>query len=107
MALSASASASSNIRIFVWQFSSRMQGWRPSESHLLYGGLSMTLCGENLANARAQFFTPPTPHDNYKGIFYQPKSSAKKYSSIQDLILQEEPTITSNGGCVFMNTKSK
>ena len=90
-------------RVFTWQFSVRQWLFYPhsASSNLLHNNLALTIAGSDLKNARAQSFVPPKPLDRQTNIFYVASKTGNRYETIQEMILKEEPTISSDSGIVY------
>ena len=90
-------------RLFTWQFSARQWLFYPhsASSNLLHNNLALTIAGSDLKNARSQAFVPPKQIDKRTHIFYVSRKTGNVYETIQEMILKEEPTISSDSGFVF------
>jgi hypothetical protein len=98
-------------QLFTWQFSVRQRSFGKgyyfdsSSSTLLSDCLSLTVAGNDLKNARAQSFVPPKQLVERKGVFYVSSKTGNQYETIQEMILKEEPTISSDSGFVFTGNR--
>ena len=96
--------------LFTWQFSTRKVDYiRPFMSRcttLLSDGMTLTIAGDTIDKARTQTLTPPEELKGRTNIIYVSNKTSKEYSSIQEMILKEEPSIISNNGIVFTNRKN-
>ena len=93
-------------RLFTWKFSARQRRmsnatYYGNSSTLLSDCLSLTVAGNDLKNARSQMIIPPPEISERKGVFYVSGKSGKEYQTIQEMILKEEPTSSSDSGFVF------
>jgi hypothetical protein len=97
-------------KLFTWQFIARRMVYKGVSSNtiLVSDGLALTIAGSNIREARAQFFTAENPFKtNDNMMIYITKKTYNTYPSIQEMIMREEPTITSSNGIVFTSTSNK
>ena len=94
-------------KLFTWQFTARKMLIRGSTGNtvLIADGLALTIAGRNIREARAQYFTPDNSFKTRSNMIYITKKTNNTYPSIQEMIMREEPTITSYNGMVFTYNK--
>lgn len=94
-------------KLFTWQFTARKMliSGIENNSILIKDGLALTIVGRNIREARAQYFTPDNSFRTRSKMIYITKKTNNTYPTIQEMIMREEPTITSTNGFVLTSRK--
>ena len=92
-------------KLFTWQFVARLRSYGQS-STLICNNLALTIAGSNLQNARSQAFVPPKQLEERRNVYYVSSKTGNEYKTIQEMILKEEPSISSDSGFIFTGVKN-
>ena len=96
--------AALGIKLFTWKFSARSIPMGSlahlRRSSLIKDGMVLTIAGKNINDARTQFYGPENYLKNREGIYFVANGTSRKYPNINEMVLMEAPTLTSDVGYI-------